>query len=279
MKPVGILVLVPTRLTLARETRLCIGANLNEFPHRVEIACCLPVVPARNMLAQWAQTIDLDTLPFEPRYLLWLDDDIFFTEKHVRIAIDILEENPTVDMVTAGYSNREAYGRSNALAQHSYGKSIAPMSLTPGELAECSACGFGFVIMRRSLLDRVGPNPFDRLPITSPDEAPLQDIPGRMAEDYSFCKRVLGIGGKIVTERSLVVGHVDVADGLVYYPYLPPKIANGLEPQVWATSDRGPFRMKQRPRDYDMRQLAARPKAVVDETAASNGTTEETEAA
>ena len=48
-----------------------------------------------------------------------------------------------------------------------------------------------------------------------------------MAEDWAFCHRVLSAGGRIVTERSLLVGHYEVEDGLVYFVHRPPTIPNG----------------------------------------------------
>jgi hypothetical protein len=56
--------------------------------------------------------------------------------------------------------------------------------------------------------------------------------------------------GRIVTERSIITGHVEVADGLIYFPYQAPMIANGLgRPTQYAT---GTPRMRQRTRSYDM---------------------------
>jgi hypothetical protein len=73
-----------------------------------------------------------------------------------------------------------------------------------------------------------------------------------MAEDFSFCHRVRQIGGRIVTERSIIAGHVEVADGLIYFPYRPPMVANGSEPPLPLLKDHKPFRVRQRARGYDM---------------------------
>jgi hypothetical protein len=234
-----LVVCLPTRGAISIETALCIQSHLSGC--ELLTTYRLPVVTARNLLAQWAAESDADAV-------LWLDDDIWFTKAHVDTALAILEENPGVDMVTGLYSNRCAFGVSNALEPNDYTKSIAPLALRPGEVKPVRHCGFGFVMMRRTLLDKVGPSPFDQLPIENIYETPLRDIPGRMAEDFSFCKRVWQHGAKLVTERSLVVGHVDVADGLMYFPYAVPKIANGADTPL------------ELPRDYDLKKLRLEPR-------------------
>jgi hypothetical protein len=240
MKP---LILMPSRGAVSVETLLCIDEHIKGYPlltvHR------LPVVTARNILAKSARKSKAE-------FLLWLDDDIWFTREHVDTAVAILEDNLAVDMVAGMYSNRCAYGDSNCLMPEDYRKSIAPMALKPDELASVAYCGFGFVLMRRTLLDRVGDNPFDRLPIETVWEWPLRDIPGRMAEDFSFCKRVLQCGGKIVTEKSLVLGHVDVQDGQIYFPYREPLLANGADRPLPLAVSQASYRTVPRLHDYDM---------------------------
>jgi hypothetical protein len=250
-KPTGLIVCMPTRGTVSIETMLCINEHLRDVPHELFTTYRLPVVTARNLLAKRAR--EANPVAFEPRYLLWLDDDIWFTRQHVDTLVTILEENAGVDMATGLCSNRCAYGDSNALTPEDYRRSVAPIALQPGQLAPVGYCGFGFVLMRRALLDRVGDQPFDRLTIKWFWENPLRDIPGRMAEDFSFCRRVAQCGGKIVTEKSLVVGHVDVEDGLIYFPYQLPKIANGSKKPLDLPKDYRGYRLQQRPHDYDMK--------------------------
>jgi hypothetical protein len=73
-----------------------------------------------------------------------------------------------------------------------------------------------------------------------------------MAEDFSFCHRVRQIGGRIVTERSIITGHVEVSDGLIYFPYRPPMVANGSDAPLPLPKDHAAFRFQQRARGYDM---------------------------
>ncbi len=89
MKP---LILLPTRSAVSIETLLCINEHLEGA--RLLPAYRLPVVSARNFLAKWARKGD------EP-FVLWLDDDTWFTREHVDTALSILEANPGVDAVTS----------------------------------------------------------------------------------------------------------------------------------------------------------------------------------
>jgi hypothetical protein len=71
---------------------------------------------------------------------------------------------------------------------------------------------------------------FARTPATEvyPSERPETLI----REDESFSHRVRTVG-RIVIERTLLVGPVDVQTGKVYYPNSPAMIANGLEAPLY----------------------------------------------
>jgi GT2 family glycosyltransferase len=225
-KPVGIVVCMPSRggngldyLTTRRKpeilsggvsdvTTACLREHLDGYPHVVKVCTEGNVIEARNQLAKEAREY-----PGDEPYVLWIDDDVWFTGDHVETALGILEDNPDVDMVTALAPHRCAYGDSNAYKLRDQTRAISPIALQHGELARVSYCGFHFVMMRRSLLDRVDSDPFN-------DQA-------GMAEDWAFCHRVRSAGGRIVTERSLLVGHYEIEDGLVYFVHRPPTIPNG----------------------------------------------------
>jgi hypothetical protein len=234
MKP---LILLPTRSAVSIETMLCINEHLDGAC--LLTAYRLPVATARNVLAKWARESD------EP-YVLWVDDDCWFTREHVETALSILQENATVDMVTAMASRRYAYSDSNVTTNNGSRK-IAPMSLNPGELAAVDTCGFHFVMMRRSQLERLGNCTFTTLPMEDPDMVGCY-----WPEDFSFCRRVHKIGGQIVTEKSLVVGHVEVVDGLMYFPLLPPVVANGSDRPFPLPKDHTRFRTREIPRNFGM---------------------------
>jgi len=100
-----------------------------------------------------------------------------------------------------------------------------PFDYEHGELTKLAFGEPGWCVVRRELFERLGPEPFNRLRF-----ADFGMDSGRefLSEAESFCVRVNRVGGKIVTERSLFVGHVDIENGLCYMPFPPPRIANGL---------------------------------------------------
>jgi hypothetical protein len=100
-----------------------------------------------------------------------------------------------------------------------------PFSYHHGELTRLAFGEPGWCVVRRELFERLGPEPFNRIPFA---EFGMDSGREFLSEAESFCVRVNRVGGKIVTERSLLVGHVDIENGLCYMPYLPPRIANGL---------------------------------------------------
>jgi hypothetical protein len=220
-KPIGLIVLMPTRGAVSIESLLCINEHLEGS--RLLTSSVYSVVTARNLLAKWARESD------EP-YVLWLDDDTWFTREHVDTALGILEDNTGIDAVTAMASFRHAYSKSCTTRVDR--TAIAPIALEPGELAPVFYTGFHFIMMRRTLLERLGPNPVDL----------IYDETRIWPEDSSFCLRVKKIGGKIVTEKSLVVGHVESEDGLVYFPFLPAMLANGAGRPLTVPKDQVRYR-------------------------------------
>jgi hypothetical protein len=89
-----------------------------------------------------------------------------------------------------------------------------------GELVPLRYGGVHWAMMRRSLLGRVGEKPFDLIrPV--PDDFPKEvfvNIRDFLCKDSAFYKRAIEAGATIVTERNLLVGHVDVGSGLMYFP-------------------------------------------------------------
>jgi hypothetical protein len=231
-KPIGIIVLMPTRGTPSRETELCLRHHLEDYPHRIITVSGKPVVEARNQLAKEARDLDLGELEFEPRYVLGTDDDAWWPRGHVDRAVTILEDNPEVAMVTGVFCCRGPYLENVAakavrfLCVEVY-DIFKSMRHEPGELVEIDLCGGHWFVIRRDVLISLGDEPFSRLPnrVAFPNSS---TVSGLAPEDYSFCRRLRWAGHKIVIERTLRVGHVDVTNGLCYYPNLPPFRANGL---------------------------------------------------
>jgi hypothetical protein len=234
LKPVGVVVCMPTRGVVAIETMLCLREHLDGYPHVLKVAFRKPVVEARNQLAKEARELNAEHLNFDPKYVLWVDDDAWWPYGTVDRAVRILEENPDVSVVSGLFCAREGYAKAVAgKAVPFHGLTVwdvyAPLSHEVGELLPLDLCGGHWFIIRRDVLKAMGDDPFDRLPI----EVVLPSHPktgALAAEDLSFFRRLRTAGYKIVTERTLRVGHVDVQNGLCYFPDIAPRIANGLEP-------------------------------------------------
>lgn len=249
-KSLGLVVCMPTRGAVAIETMLCLRNRLDDYPHVLKVAFRKPVIEARNQLAKDARELDPATLLFEPKYVLCTDDDLWWPRGHISRCVGILEENADVDMVCGIYSLRATgimtchytfdpatldkftmipYLKDGNLdTPNIIDRLYSPSNYEDGELAKLAFGEPGWAVMRRSLFDRVGNDPFDRIrfdefPGYGPDFARTL-----LSDAESFCVRVNRCGGKIVTERSLLVGHVDVDNGLMYFPYVAPRVASGL---------------------------------------------------
>lgn len=112
---------------------------------------------------------------------------------------------------------------------HSY----FPIRYKSGELTTLQAGNLHWAVSRPSLLELMDDEPFTQLSVHSvypdtPDDGTM------LLEDASFFARAEGKGVKIVTEPSLIVGHVDVKTGLCYFPDTAARIANGLEPPLYS---------------------------------------------
>ena len=239
---------------------LCLRENLDGYPHVLRTAIRKPVVEARNQLAKEVRELDANTLDFDPHYVLWVDDDAFWPAGHVDRAVAILEGNPDVAMVAGAFCGRLAY--LPPLAVVTDGKNVAAVNLMahePGELIDVHLSGMHWNMIRTECLERLGDNPFDRLPATIASLA-LTESPGRLLrEDESFTWRVHNVG-RIVTERSLIVGHVDVSTGRVYMPNQPAMIANGLGAPLY---DAELARLEPPVRTSDVRSYFEEPTATI----------------
>lgn len=69
----------------------------------------------------------------------------------------------------------------------------------PDGLFEVDSCGFGFVVIKRQVFERI-PYPWFRL-------LPAVDGLGDDSEDVSFCRKVRDAGMKIMADADVCVGH------------------------------------------------------------------------
>jgi hypothetical protein len=240
-KPLGLVVCMPTRGAVSIETMLCLREHLDGYPNELLTAFRMPVVEARNQLAKEARELNPTPLDFDPKYVLWVDDDAWWPSGHVDRAVSILEDHADVDMVSGLFCIREPFAPPAAVTTEH--RQIGPKQLwcpyfplkyQPGELTPLIVAGSHCFIIRRAMLQTVGDAPFNRL--TKNEAFPSDRTPQNplQPEDFSFCVRVNNVGGKIVIERSLLVGHVDVTSGLCYYPNSPALMANGLGAPYYA---------------------------------------------
>jgi hypothetical protein len=219
---------------------LCLREHLDGYPNKLLTAFRMPVVEARNQLAKEARELDPNSLDFDPHYALWVDDDCWFPSGHVSKAVEILEANPKVSVVAGLFCRREAFAGAVAVTFEtypglpSYHRRYHAMRYKPGELTPLYQVGAHWFVCRRSLLSELDAEPFNRLrPCEIPNYGPTNDT--WVPEDLSFFHRVNQRFGKgsIVTERSLIVGHVNVKTGLVYFPEVGPRIANGSAAPIY----------------------------------------------
>jgi hypothetical protein len=235
MKPLGLVICLPTRNEPSIETSLCIEYHLDGYPSELLTVSGKPVVEARNLLAKLAREIEPSKRDFDPSYCLWSDDDSFWYTGTVDRAVTILEENPDVSMVSGVFCKREAFASAEAgnlvpvPGYRTLFASFAPLRYRMGQLVEIDLTGGHWFVCRRDLLAQVGDDPFDEVSYDLMDPHRLAGEPEAFApEDFSFCYRVRSLGKKIVIERSLRIGHVDVNNGLVYYRDVAPLRVNGL---------------------------------------------------
>jgi hypothetical protein len=205
MNPLGLVVCMPTRGSVSVETMLCLRERMDGYPNELLTAIRKPVVEARNDLAR--QVRELDALPFDPRYVLWVDDDAWWPAGSVQSAVDTLEATPAIDVLAGMFSQRKAGAPAASYVEANF---------APGKLVRVAGCGFHWVLMRRDLLQRVGSAPF----------TPEDDDNG---EDVSFCIRATKAGAAVVADTSLTIGHVNAKTGMVYFPNSPPLVGCGLD--------------------------------------------------
>ena len=157
---------------------------------------------ARNSLARTSKD-HLDEYTGEKyTHLLWLDDDhVFNPDLALRLAVH------DKDMVSALY-----YGRHKPHKPVVYvrdpsddGYKHFPMIEVPRTLFECDAAGFGAMLMRRDVLDRV--------------PEPWFTVDTRGGEDLAFCVRAKEQGVKIWCDGTYRLGHVGMPEVITQENY------------------------------------------------------------
>ena len=146
----------------------------------------------------------------QPDYVLWIDDDNLVTFDNVVQLLQDLQARPDADIVTGwcwcgGDIYEQAESRISVGTLDSLGLTrFTPHSeLMAGDepLREIHFSGFPLLLMRRGVLQKLGPDAF--APLTGP-----QYSRGYAGEDVSFCLRAKEAGVRILVDRRVQVPHL-----------------------------------------------------------------------
>ncbi len=211
-KPTGLVVLMPTRGAVSIETMPCLREHLDAFPSKLFTAFRKEVVTARNELAKAARDLDPERLDFEPKYCFLTDDDHWWPAGHISRCVDILEANPDVDMVAGIYSLRQVgvlprlytfdpttpdeftmleYKNGELDQARVVGRAYCPSDSADGKLMTLAFAEPGWCVVRRDLFERLGPEPFNRIPFA---EFGMDSGREFLSDAESFCVRDLTPG-------------------------------------------------------------------------------------
>lgn len=157
----------------------------------------------------WQGTIDYD-------YVMWIDSDIVWHSEQIMRLIAIAEQHKQVDIVSGLYimENETQYatvvnwdietfkreGRFTFLNK----KALKNYDLK--ELVEVAYTGFGFMLIRNGVFEKVGYPWF--LPIWEETES-VNGVKVRdfTSEDVGFCRTATENGFKIFVDPNIIVGH------------------------------------------------------------------------
>jgi len=145
-------------------------------------------------------------------WLLWIDTDMAFQPREFDLLCDSVDANerPMVSGLYYTQGERRPVAFRNAFHPED-GMMHADAIEEPDEdgLVEVDGVGFGFVMVHRTLLERVseefGPAHPHRPWFDCSDFGPYQEPP---SEDLSFCHRVRALGVPIYVHTGARVGHI-----------------------------------------------------------------------
>lgn len=216
-------VLMPTRNgQMSIETHMALWSNSDLIPMLFITESRLPVVDARNSLAQKA--VDAKRKHgMDINFVLWIDDDAWWPAGTISRMLATLRARPDLDMLAAYFSDRMPFCapgqfRIPDVARYE-GQVLLPhdgvptcwqpgdVVFTPGDIVDVDITGFHFVLMRIGLLECMGSAPFA--------------VPRGSAwvEDFSFCLRARELGAAIACDTAAIVAHVDIDNGMAFAPY------------------------------------------------------------
>jgi hypothetical protein len=209
-----IIVLMPSRGTVAAETMLALLTHNEGYELVFRMATHLPVDAARNRLAAKALEAAEDRTLFPTQsdpYVFWIDADAFFLTGTFTMMIRTLEEHPNIDLLSALTGPRVPHEKSYAQTRYDDAASgLRPgVDCEAGAVVEVELVSAHFLCHRASLLRRVGSGP----PFGPPD------FP--ITEDIYFSRMVRVNGGRIAVATGIPVFHVDERNGHAFLPTYP----------------------------------------------------------
>ncbi len=217
----AVLVLMPTRGQICVETQLAIENNMREVPHLLVRQARKPIVEARNTLARFALHLQKENpFAFTPRewFALWVDDDAWFPPGLPATMLQCMREPcyAGLDALFGQFGTRMPYAPVAAWRRPRDPSSFPKVGIDcrPGDVVEVAEAGFHLVLMRLSLLQKLGENPFD---LYDPIES----------EDIAFCRRAKAVGARFAVGMGFPVLHIDPRDGTAYQPGMPPMMMEG----------------------------------------------------
>jgi hypothetical protein len=165
-KPVGLVVLMPTRGAVSIETLICLRDNLDGYPSKLLTVFRKPVEEACNELHRQACELDPETLYFVPKYVMGIADDTYWAPGLVSRTIEILQQNPDIGVVSPLGSFRTPYAPPTCVPIHEKHRSgkdnkVGILKCELGELIPLRLFTGG--IMRREVLDVITDEPFKRM--------------------------------------------------------------------------------------------------------------------
>ena len=153
----------------------------------------------------------LHTITPKPDLILWIDDDQVLTVDALKLLEKDLEDNPDLDMVFGwAWCEQNSYGGAPMLSCGIFNREGKSERLRPAEmeamaedLIPISYSGFPAVLMRGSILDRIGSRAF--MPIFDEEQYPPYGMSG---EDVAFTVHAREAGLKLAVDRRVKVPHL-----------------------------------------------------------------------
>ena len=154
------------------------------------------------------QNLLKDVLAYPTRvdYALWVDDDNLVEWAHLERLLQILESRPDVDMAAGWYWVKGPGGKiCTVIGDWNDDLQNFSLRLLPPQSSEpffADAIGFGCVLMRREVLERVGMKGFVARPDNwDPEKASF-------GEDFAFCLAAKRLGMKLMVDPKVFVAHM-----------------------------------------------------------------------